>query len=121
MEKIALSIEQMKHLEELGVDISIKPLDGTVRLNWGEWNGKEILSTGITGSGICAAFTLQDILELLPDNLRICKDHINGNEYWVGNFMDVDWCDFNFDSSISVLDLVYNILCWCAKNGYLNK
>lgn len=95
----------------------------------------------------CGVFTLQDILELLPSEieyidgethyLSFCKESI---QYSYQEFED-EWvsviCDSNgmrmyskpqysegiscitFNSPRNLLGCAYEMLCWCAENGYL--
>lgn len=65
-------------------------------------------------------FTLQDIMELLPKYIEI-----GNNIYWLT--ITPGWC-ICYEEHIeikkafyadSMLEAAYEMLCWCAENGYL--
>ena len=104
MSKQVLSIEQMKHLKELGVDTS----KASMVLLWKDDEGNEMdwdevqdelshpepmemfkeLYDAETGNydhsyrKYCGVFTLQDILDLLPSTIDV-KNSEEINEYWI--------------------------------------
>lgn len=133
MSKQVLSIEQMKHLKELGVD------DGkanfywhrTKSLNnyegWDEWKlhyGVLRLARGFTviNCEYVRTFTLQDILDLLPsetgkDKKTSTIDILKHPQkyilcFWRGELL------FKCENSI-LIDAAYEMLCWVIDNGYL--
>lgn len=162
MKQIALTTEQMKHLQELGVDISSASMvrlflndDGEI-LEWSKLEPTDercvtdYMSqymyydeyweyyTGVCGELLCVengdydqsiikdfgSFTLQDILELLPNqingyNFDITKINSDkfGSEYSRNGEAFKD-AIFIRNSS---LESAYNMLCWVAENGYINK
>lgn len=116
MKNQVLSIEQMKHLQLLGANIDCN----ASKMNWGEWNGKHELAYGITGHGICRAFTLQDIIEILPSdvfgdyNFWLMKSN-SGYKFSVKINPDSAKIGTHFHDS--PLEAVYDILCWYLKNN----
>lgn len=128
MENQVLSVEQMKHLQELGVDTS------KAKMSWyaiyetlPNWYNELNIRDDVFDKNYPSVptFTLQDILEMLPEN-------IEGGGYvffptfkrtltnWMGGY-----CNFTYGMEISVflqpdlLTCAYETLCWCAENGYL--
>lgn len=142
MSKQVLDISQMQHLKELGVDTSkgmmyywvirngeysqskgtyIFPKEPTsIKL---ELHPYDFMSDVAIGRVECiAAFTLEDILDLLPnkvdDELILFVE--KGKHKWRIGYVDIsseeifeDFSDKNF------IDAAYNMLCWVIENGYL--
>lgn len=133
MSKQVLSIEQMKHLKELGVN------DGkanfywhrTKSLNnyegWDEWKlhyGVLRLARGFTviNCEYVRTFTLQDILDLLPatvdDDYRLYID--KGLVLWTVGYVDAVSEEIYEDfRERDLIDAAYEMLCWVIDNGYL--
>lgn len=110
MNKQVLSIEQMEHLQELGLDTSkascyIWESEGKEYLYWGKCEDANGIPT----------FTLQDILELLPK--EICSNEITIYNHRVYRW----WCIYYFGiysvENKSLIDAAYEMLCCCAENG----
>ena len=125
-----LSIEQMKHLQELGVDTSdvsmywvrAKRITGKQRNNcldneMGKWSlslSKSIVHSVDWAVESVPTYTIGDIIEKLPKNVRNYDLEIH--------------CDFNllgyaaasdFEYSIEydrLIDGLYDLLCWVAEN-----
>ena len=126
----------MQHLQGLGVDTS------KVSVYWarqshgsrvndkskGKWFvslHKEFMTCGFTAFEFIPAFTLQDIIELLPKVVEC-----NFEKYYLTMKYDEyeDMYAFlynNGNNSIKyvceyeIMDAAYQMLCWCAENGYL--
>lgn len=140
MSKQVLSIEQMQHLEELGVDTSKANFywHRTKSLNnyndWDEWKlhyGVLRLARGFTtiNCQYVRTFTLQDILDLLP-NLIQSQDEENNywlefgtamedEEWWYIRYMSVYGVKLNYEEHVHLIDAAYEMLCWCIVNGYV--
>lgn len=141
MEKQVLSIEQMKHLQGLGLDTSgasmvlIAVDDDGCSLDWQDaekaikhhWHSVYFsLYDAQTGSydhsykKSCGVFTLQDILDKLPSSINWNPLIIVGNTimYSAGYGEGYDNPLVVFDEK-SLLDSAYNILCWVIENGYI--
>lgn len=130
--KQVLSIDQMKHLQELGLDMSDASMCWC--LFWGNKKEKwelEIYEDVINQKRdspfweIIPSYTLQDILDKLPKEIKTSTD-----TYWLTVSYGCDvWCIYysmsvGFDyykefKSESLLDTAYEMLCWCIENGYV--
>lgn len=137
MSKQVLSIEQMQHLKKLGVDVSKasmcwrrKTRDWKGETKVGRWgltfNHPIIVSNFETYEDV-TTFTLQDILDLLPKEI-IPHDFpyslfIDYQEMRIAYcFVDREgmcWINPTFDIEDDIIDAAYNMLCWCAENGYI--
>ena len=120
IEEQVLSREQMKHLQELGVDTSDASMcwlrydaDGEV---------KYYASSNRSKCASCPTYTVGDLIEKLPKHINSCNDNrlvIEEDEYldywWVvyKNFYEDAESDY-FDSK-SLLTALYNLLCWVAE------
>lgn len=122
MSKQCLEISQMQHLKELGVDTR------TASLCWVCLNLEPYLSFynkdyPQEDTKVVPAFTLQDILDLLPKVItkeehchyfEMCR---NENKYYVAYYwLDNPLVEFGNEEFI---DAAYEILCWVIENGYL--
>lgn len=123
--KQVLSIEQMKHLKELGLDTS----DASMCLEWNESDSDNMVVTSMDADTnydyYHGTYTLQDILGKLP----VCLYDF-GKQYTIDIEPTFDrfWCVsyeidlydiFVLKSSENLLDAVYDMLCWCIENGYV--
>jgi hypothetical protein len=126
--KKVLSIEQMKHLGDLGIDTSNASMtwmlypyeeDKQPQLSLREWN---TFKEPFRIQHCIPAFTLLDVLELLPKEIKT-----GTNNYWLVMSHDSEkWyiCYSEFDyykefRSHSLIDAAYDMLCWCIENGYV--
>lgn len=132
-----LSIEQMKLLQELGLDTSNASMClCCFRENIDEEWKLEIYEDVInqkrdsTFWEIIPTFTLQDIIEMLPrsiqPNLNEGTYYLNlyyYDELWVVDYLnnegDGSW--FTTTSDDSFIKAAYQMLCWCVENGYIKK
>lgn len=113
-----LTMKQMEHLHKLGLDTSnasfqyIEDNNGKVLCIPKEIasNIKDIED----GYVICDAYTLQDVLDMLPE--KINKD---GLSIWRTNGWAVDYSYFGFYFNYNLLTAAYKILCLCIKKGKL--
>lgn len=123
--KQVLSIEQMKHLKELGLDTS----DASMCLEWNESDSDNMVVTSMDADTnydyYYETYTLQDILGKLP----VCLYDF-GKQYTIDIEPTFDrfWCVsyeidlydiFVLKSSENLLDAAYDMLCWCIENGYV--
>ena len=100
MKQICLSIDQMKHLEELGLDTS----------------------------DASPAYILDDILEKFPRVIEyagypycyFCLDHY-GQDKWDANYTYDDSDPEQVAETVSdtPLKACYKLLCWLLENGYI--
>lgn len=132
-----LSIEQMQHLKELGVDTSkasmywvrlvrlpnVKNKEKEVLIDWSLDLQKEHMHVGYDEYECFPTFTLQDVLDLLPK--EIDKDsrnyqleiYRNPQRYYVSYY----WLDnlLILLNEVEFIDAAYEVLLWVIDNGYL--
>ena len=138
--KQVLSIKQMQHLQESGLNLGETLLywcrihDNRPRAatRYGEWilcKGHSQPTVSICGWEYVPAYSLQDVLELLPTELKP-----NQKRYW----LRIDLADeciyyyhenkdltefrdkvFAYDKDEGIIDAAYNLLCWCIEQGHI--
>lgn len=130
--KQVLSIEQMQHLQELG--LNLKPSLVHYYKVISEDNGKWYLS--VTTGDISEdsptyqyipAYTLQDVLELLPhiDGCQLSLEiDCDPKMIWYEDVRDLDESNYPYDKTIcftgdTMLEAAYNALVWAIKAGCL--
>lgn len=129
--KQVLDIKQMKHLQELGLKISktllywARETDTEPRAAnyYGKWiivKGKGQASVGMTRWEYIPAYTLQDVLELLPSSVN-----------WNRLLITFNGCECIFQyalyesdpivafSNEETIDAAYGMLCWCIESGHI--
>ena len=113
-----LSIEQMTRLKELGVDTSNASMCYISKYTSCDFDdGDEIVVVcndfnKKLHNEFGPAFTLQDIIELLPiENIDIRR---NCHEKWVISYKD----EITFKSEF-MIDAAYEMLIWVIENNYL--
>ncbi len=133
MKNQVLSVEQMQHLINLGVDVS------SASMAWGKPDGEkeyhlllpnlqETFEYGLVIKYI-PAFTLQDMLALMPKQI----DDYTLNWYisemifrydkidLFGKFEVLEDLSFYFNENATILNVAYGMLCKLAECGYLNN
>lgn len=131
-----LSIEQMKYLQELGLDTSDASMywarvshgsriDDKSKGKWFLSLHKEFQTCGFVSYESIPTYTLQDILGKLPVCLYdFGKQYTmdiepNFDRFWCVSY-EIDSYDiFVLKSSGNLLDAAYDMLCWCIENGYV--
>lgn len=130
--KQVLSIEQMKHLQELGLDTS----DASMHWQYLPTADAIINGTDEIEEEPCLfvsqpnmkheypAYTLQDILDKLPKRIETedyeFELYIYYHENGVSVFYDDgDITQLAFFSKPTLLESAYEMLCWCIENGYV--
>lgn len=129
--KQVLTIEQMQHLQELGLDTS------SAYLAWVTNPEDEVPvmafnrnRTWFEGDRLVPAYTLADIIEMLPSYI-----HISGKNYWleIDKENEVGTIDeyavqylINSEKILhrvrkteNLIDALYETLCWCLENKYI--
>ena len=117
-----LNIEQMIRLKELGVDVKPK---GMCLMYTSDSSDNYYLKYGeSTCEDDIKAFSLQDIIELLPsqlihkgETLYLNFDNI-GKEYGF-YYVAVDFEIYIYFNDKNILQAAYNMLIWVIENGYL--
>lgn len=77
------------------------------------------------GVEMMPAFTLQDIIEVLPKEMKTSIDTYwltmshDSEEWYICYSMSDEFDYYKEFKSDSLLEAAYNMLCWCAENGYL--
>lgn len=119
--KQVLSIEQLLHLKDLGLDTS----DGSMCFEWNESDPDIMIVTSQDADTNYdysrKTYTLQDILDKLPCFI--------GNEVLtMQKLADSYTCLYMEPYSRSIIkiteskepiDAAYEMLCWCIENGYV--
>lgn len=124
--KQVLSVEQMEHLQELGLDTS----DGSMCFEWNESDADNMVVTSPDADTnydyYHETYTLQDILDKLPtliiissDFYKICIEPSCG--YWDIYYYKSDATELISKKSENIIDAAYDMLCWCIENGYVEK
>lgn len=124
--KQVLSVEQMIHLQELGLDTS----DGSLCFEWNESDADNMVVTSPDADTnydyYHETYTLQDILDKLPTLIiinsnfyKICIEPSCG--YWDIYYYKSDATELISKKSENIIDAAYEMLCWCIENGYVEK
>lgn len=130
--KQVLSIDQMKHLRELGLDTS------DASMHWQFLPTVESFSNGVLAleekptlfvsqpnmKHEYPAYTLQDILDKLPSYVTY-----NDEEYQLQilppcmcyRYVNYTFDDLVYRNNVDILENAYRMLCWCIENGYIGK
>ena len=130
MTKQVLDVQQMQHLQELGLDTSnasalycIDNESGEKQLMWNE----QVEETDKDDEyfRIVPAYTLQDVLDALPKMIYPFPVHKIGFELWIGSGKIFYANMFNLEDVLKVrydkelIDAAYSMLCWAIENGYI--
>lgn len=128
MSKQVLDVHQMQHLQELGLDTS------NASMRWLNYNGINAvipnnfhLPTSDNDYVICDAYTLQDVLELLPhiDGCQLSLEiDCDPKMIWYEDVRDLDESNYPYDKTMcftgdTMLEAAYNALVWAIKAGCL--
>lgn len=138
MKNQTLSISQMQHLKELGVDTSGASLTWMLH-PYEEGKQPELclrkystFKEPFRKEHCIPAFTLQDIIELLPEYIPVNDEQSYDSEAEL--FINKRSCRYVYRDcegyplyvgsegrGDNVIESAYNLLCWCAENGYLKE
>lgn len=124
MENQVLSIEQMDHLKELGIDTSGASM--AWQRGWAtrhEWVLYAVGNMSLSLSEKERTFTLQDMIDLMPKNLNSSTElrvdlYDDSFSYWTVRGWEEDELIAKFTSN-KLLTSAYEMLCWLAENDYL--
>ena len=125
--KQVLDVQQMQHLQELGIRMELyTTLFCYVKFEDTDWLLKPISDLSTIGISFYAipAYTLQDMLDLLPKSigveyiydLCIFPESISYTQFMGGEINDNL---FEVPINGSIIDAAYSLLCWCIENGYV--
>ena len=125
IEEQVLSIEQMKHLQELGVDTS------DASMCWLDFEDNEPMEVavfvpqimlGYAQYKLYPTYTIGDLIEKLPKSIDLGFGEYDLELSIKGEYVEVqyesdydDWTPF-FCSNLSLIESLYSILCWVAEN-----
>ena len=129
MSKQCLDVQQMQHLQELGLDTS------NASMVWCKYDGEEEYSHLLPKDEdvferclavkYIPAYTLQDVLDALPkviDNkYKLCIEQAGGGTLWCVYYYASDTTELNQRSDESLIDAAYRLLIWVIENGYISK
>ena len=126
IEEQVLSIEQMKHLQELGVDTS------DASMCWLDFEDNEPMEVvvfipevvlGYTIHKFYPTYSIGDLIEKLPKHIDSWNDNrivIEGDEdvdYWYAVYKNrYEDAETEYFDSENLLTALYNLLCWVAEN-----
>lgn len=121
--KQVLSIEQMKYLQELGLDTS----DASMCVEWRESDeSKKVvnsLDADTNYDRYYPTYTLQDILDKLPESVQIYDLYIFKRVgLWWFKYVDVtNNGTVHLEKMPGIMDAAYYMLCWCIEKGYIKN
>lgn len=119
--KYVLSVEQMEHLQELGLDTS----DGSMCFEWNESDADNMVVTSSDADTnydyYHETYTLQDILDKLPcfigtHVLTLQKLANSGTCLYMEPYSR---SILNLTESKELINSAYEMLCWCIENRYI--
>ena len=124
IEEQVLSIEQMKHLQELGVDTSDASMcwvaGEDTSTDEEEWN--LIIPNNFLMPYNIPTYTIGDLIEKLPKTIDFGFGEYDLELSIKGEYVEVqyesdydDWTPF-FCSNLSLIESLYSTLCWLAVN-----
>ena len=136
MAKQTLSIEQMQHLQELGLELKetmlywARCVDNNPRAatHYGKWvliKGNNAQTVGLMHWEFIPAYTLQDVLGALPKMIYPFPVHKIGFELWIGGGKIFYANMFNLEDVLKVrydkelIDAAYSMLCWAIENKFV--
>ena len=135
MAKQTLSIEQMQHLQELGLELKetmlywARCVDNNPRAatHYGKWvliKGNNAQTVGLMHWEFIPAYTLQDVLDALPKSLEIGKSKYEISIYMIEGKWAVDYysetdADIQSLECENLIDAVYSRLCWAIENKFV--
>ena len=127
--KQVLSIEQMQHLQELGLELkpSLVHYYNVISEDNGKWYLSLTIGDILDGSPrhrYIPAYTLQDILDLLPYKTVASYLHIGRKSFSGDILFYVEYSNFggyavSHFRSESLIEAAYEMLCWCVDNGHV--
>ena len=121
--KQVLSIEQMKHLKNLGLDTS----DGSMCFEWNESDSDNMVVTSPDADTnydyYCKTYTLQDILDKLPCFIDryILTFQKYPNNYMFLYIENYTKSIIKITESKELIDAAYDMLCWYIETPYIKK
>ena len=140
LEDQVLTIEQSKHLQELGLDMSdaalywdhLNPFGGDdgEQVVWQMTEGIRDILKGkekIAVTGAIPTYTLQEVLDKLPKQIRVIEYAKLKDVYWLNFGDNVKTIEYHSETFLhkaqgeTLFEVAYNMLCWVVDNGYLEE
>lgn len=141
MSKQCLDVRQMLHLQELGLEMKetmlywcrihdSRPRAATNNGKWTLCKGKNQPCVAIQHWEYIPAYTLQDVLDILPTEIKPAE-----RRFWLRIDLSdeclyyyYDDCNLvehrkkviGYDGIDELIDAAYSMLCWAIENGYLD-
>ena len=126
MTKQVLDVQQMQHLQELGMKMDYDTLYRYVKFEDTDWLLKPFSDLNIIGISCkyIPAYTLQDVLDLLPKSigveyiydLCIFPESISYTQFIGGEINDNL---FAVPINESLIDAAYSLLCWAIEKKFV--
>ena len=125
----------MQHLKELGLELKesllywARCVDNNPRAatHYGKWvliKGNNAQTVGLMQWEFIPAYTLADIIEMLPEKIMVGKSKYEISIYTIDGKWAVDYCS-ETDADIqsleceNLIDAVYSRLCWSIDNKFV--
>lgn len=130
--KQILDIQQMQHLQELGMELDYDTLCRYVKFEDTDWLLKPSSDLNIIGISCkyISAYTLQDVLDALPKEIKYagecCWLCFEAADERIGYYNED--CNFNREyvyydvketSESNIIDSAYRLLCWAIENKFV--
>ena len=127
MSKQCLDVQQMQHLQELGMKMDYDTLYRYVKFEDTDWLLKPSSDLDIIGISCryIPAYTLQDVLDALPKMIYPFPVHKIGFELWIGSGKIFYANMFNLEDVLKVrydkelIDAAYSMLSWAIENKFV--
>lgn len=129
--KQVLDVQQMQHLQELGMKMDYDTLYRYVKFEDTDWLLKPFSDLNIIGISFkyIPAYTLQDVLDALPKEIlyenKRCWASIDLEDGFIGYYYEnyslyYKWAYFEaVMKDESIIDAAYELLVWCIDNCYV--
>ena len=140
MSKQVLDVQQMQHLQELGLHLKetmlywARCVDNNPRAatHYGKWvliKGNNAQTVSLMHWEFIPAYTLQDVLDALPKEImyenKRCWASIDLEDGFIGYYYEnyslyYKWAYFEaVMKDESIIDAAYELLVWCIENCYV--
>ena len=129
--KQVLDVQQMQHLQELGMELDFDTLYRYVKFEDTDWLLKPFSDLNIIGISCkyIPAYNLQDVLDILPTEIKPAErrfwlridlsDECLYYYYEDCNLIEHRKKVIGYDGVDGLIDAAYSMLCWVIENGYV--
>ena len=127
--KQVLDVQQMQHLQELGMKMDYDTLYRYVKFEDTDWLLKPFSDLNIIGISCkyIPAYTLQDVLDAIPTtilhdkriyelDINMCNESIE----YVKTSVDDVLVGLRF-TQLQLIDAAYSMLCWAIENKFVES